>query len=84
MAKKIQMRMKILRQAPDLSSVPAEPPMRRHQLGANREGQFAVDLKHPYRLIFEPAHEPVPRKADEGVDLSEVTRIRIIGVEDYH
>jgi proteic killer suppression protein len=55
-----------------------------HQLVGNREGQFSVDLDHPYRLIFYVADSPVPLKADGGADLSKVTTILIQGVEDTH
>ena len=37
-----------------------------------------------YRLLFEPAHDPLPRKPDGGLDWAGVTAIRILGVEDYH
>jgi proteic killer suppression protein len=47
-------------------------------------GQLALDLDHPYRLIFEPADEPIPTKSDGGLDWNQVTAVRIIGVENYH
>jgi len=37
------------------------PQTRCHELKGNRVGMLAVDLDHPYRLIFEPANDPVPR-----------------------
>ena len=80
----IRMREKILRKAKSLADVPTSKPERRHQLKGKREGQFAVDLKHPYRLIFEPDYEPIPRKDDGGIDLEKVTKIKIIEVVDYH
>jgi len=49
-----------------------------------RKGQLSVDLEHPYRLVFEPANEPCPRLLDGGLDWSEVTAVRVIGVEDTH
>jgi proteic killer suppression protein len=55
-----------------------------HGLSANRSGEFAVDLRGPYRLIFEPDHNPVPRLDDGGIDTSKVTNIRIKEVDDYH
>ena len=55
-----------------------------HALKGNRDGQFAINLKHPFRLILKPADDPVPRKEDGGIDLSRVTKITIIGVVDYH
>jgi toxin HigB-1 len=77
-------RMAVLRAAVNLEQVPHLPPERRHELTGTRKGQFAVDLKHPFRLIFTPNHEPVPRKADGGIDLQQVTAITIQSVEDYH
>ena len=50
----------------------------------NRAGTLAVDLEHPYRLIFEPVGDPLPRKPDGGLDWTAVTVIRVLGVEDYH
>ena len=76
--------MAVLKNAPNLSDVPATPPMRLHQLTGNREGQFAVDLAHPYRLIFAPNHKPLPTKEDGGLDRGKVTAIVILEVVDYH
>ncbi|MCK5268901.1 MAG: killer suppression protein [Spirochaetes bacterium] len=80
----IQLRMSVLRAAPTLLHVPILKPDRRHQLEGNRIGQFAVDLKHPFRILFEPNHDPIPKKSDGGFDLDRITAIKIIGVEDYH
>jgi len=44
----------------------------------------AVDLVHPRRLVVEPAHDPVPTKADGGLDWPEVKRIVIVEIVDYH
>ena len=55
-----------------------------HPLKGNRKGQWSVDLKQPYRLLFEPANEPLPTLADGGLDLEKVTAVRILGVEDTH
>jgi len=82
--KLIQRRMAVLRAAPTLKEVSHRRPERRHELEGNRKGAFAVDLDHPYRLIFKPNHNPLPLKNDGGVDLSKVTSITILGVEDYH
>ena len=76
--------MAVLRAAPFLADVPVNKPERRHELTGNRRGTFAVDLKYPYRLVFEPAENPVPRKDDGGIDLERVISIRILKVEDYH
>jgi toxin HigB-1 len=55
-----------------------------HELHGDRAGQLALDLDHPYRLIFRPYHEPIPTKVDGGLDWQQVTAILIIAVEDYH
>ena len=84
MCRVLQIRMAVLKSARNLAQVPATPPDRRHMLRGSRKGQYAVDLAHPYRLIFEPNHDPVSRLPDGGVNLEEVTSITIIEVLDYH
>ena len=84
MATAIKKRMMVLRAAPTLDDVPHRSPERRHELKGKRKGAFAVDLVHPYRLVFKPAHDPVPTKDDGGIDLKSVTAITILEVEDYH
>ena len=73
-----------MRAAPTLAHVPVTKPDRLHELSGDRKGCFAVDLKHPYRLVFEPADDPVPRKEDGGIQKEKVVSIRILSVEDYH
>lgn len=64
----------------DMAGVPGNC----HQLSADRDEQFAVDLRGSYRLIFEPNHDPMPRLDDGGIDRSLVTKIAITEVVDYH
>jgi proteic killer suppression protein len=84
MAKAIMLRLAVLKTARTLAMVPTTPPDRRHQLRGDRDEQFAVDLVHPHRLVFEPNHDPLPRKDDGGIDVEQVTAITIIDVIDYH
>ena len=42
-----------------------------HQLNGNRESQYALDLVHPYRLIFV--------KIDDQIQI-----VKIIEIVDYH
>ena len=51
---------------------------------SDRKDEFAVDLVHPYRLVFRPDHDPVPRKDDGGIELEAITAIEIVEVVDYH
>ena len=84
MARVIRRRITLLLLANSLTEVSPLPPARRHSLAGRRRGQYAIDLAHPYRLIFEPNHNPVPLLADGGVDTDRVTSITIIEVVDYH
>ena len=83
-ARLIMRRMSVLVAVPTLQEVPDTKPDRRHQLKGKRSGQFAVDVKHPSRIVFEPAHNPVPLLEHGGYDLSRITAIEILAVEDYH
>ncbi len=84
MALAIMARIGVLRNASTLSKVPATPPERRHQLKGDRNEKFAVDLVHPFRLVFEPNQYQPERKRDGGIDLDQVTAIKILEVVDYH
>lgn len=84
MAQVIMIRLTTLKIAETLEQVPTTPPDRRHQLRGDRNEQYAVDLVHPYRLIFQPDHNPIPRKEDGGIDLQQVRAITIIEVVNYH
>ena len=83
-ARTIMVRLAVLKNARTLSLVPTTPPERRHQLRGDRDEQYAVDLVHPYRLIFVPNHDPLPRRQDGGIDTDAVTAITIMEVADYH
>jgi len=83
-ARKIQQRLLEIRAADSLQDLCTLPQARCHQLVDNRDGQFAVDVKHPFRLVFEPVGNPVPLKPEGGIDTSKIKSVRIIGVEDYH
>ena len=55
-----------------------------HPLTGDRQGQWSLDLEHPYRLIFEVANDPIPELESGGVDPRRVTVVRILEVEDTH
>ena len=60
------------------------PGPRCHELKENRAGQFSVDLDHPYRMIFRPTNDPLPKKTDGGFDWKGITAVQILGIEDTH
>ncbi len=82
-ARYIERRMKALQAADTLADMRSLPG-RCHELREDRAGQLAVSLDGSYRLVFEPAHTPVPTKPDGGLDWSKVTAIRILEVVNYH
>ena len=55
-----------------------------HELSGDRKGQLAMSVTRNYRLVFEPAREPVPRLGDGGLDWRGVTSVMILEVVDYH
>ena len=55
-----------------------------HPLKRERKGQFAMDLGPAFRLIFEPANQPLPRRPDGTVIWDRIDRVRIIEIVDYH
>ncbi len=84
LAPTIQLRLAVLKNAPTLSAVPTTRPERRHQLQGKLKGQYAVDIGQPYRLVFEPNHDPTPLKEDGGFDTDSITAITIMEITDYH
>lgn len=85
-AKLINIRLAALHAAVTLGDFwpPYGPGDRCHELKGNRSGQLSMDLVHPYRLIFCPAHDPIPQRPEGGLDWHKITAITIIGVENTH
>lgn len=83
-AKKIMLRMAVLKAAKNLNSVPQCKPDRCHGLKGQRKGQYAVDLLHPFRLVFQAETEDLPVDENGEIDLKQITSIKILKVEDYH
>lgn len=82
-AKVLRRRLDQLRAAETLE-VMRTLPGRCHELSQDRQGELAVDLRGPYRLVFEPAANPPPTREHGGLDWERVTAVRILQVEDYH
>ena len=81
---KLQQRMMELQSAATLADISRLPPARCHELTNNRKGQLSADLEHPFRLIFIPANEPIPKREDGGLDWEGITEIEIIEIADTH
>ena len=83
-ARLIRRRLDELRAANNLAEISHLPPPRMHQLKGERQGQISLDLDHPYRLLITVANNPVPKKENGSINLSKVTAIMILVVEDTH
>ncbi|HEY3295368.1 MAG TPA: killer suppression protein HigA [bacterium] len=82
---KIRQRLDEFRAAVSLKDIAMLPAARLHPLKGNRSGQFAVDIIHPFRLVFEPVGSPNDLNDVRGnLDLKKVKTIRILEVVDYH
>ena len=55
-----------------------------HNLSGDRNGQWSCNLDHPYRLIFEPAIQPIPTNEHGTPILTEMRIVEIIEIVDYH
>ncbi|MBZ1326680.1 type II toxin-antitoxin system RelE/ParE family toxin [Aquirufa aurantiipilula] len=84
LARTINQRLKDLSAAENLAMMRTLPAARCHELAGDRKGELAVSVSTNYRLIFEPNHEPIPKKEGGGLDWEKVTKIRIMEIEDYH
>jgi len=82
-AKKIKMRLDDLAMVDNLQDAMTLPG-RHHLLTSDRKGQFACDLDHPFRLIYEPSNEPLPIDENNNLIYSKVTIVAIIEITDYH
>lgn len=84
-ARIIQRRLYDLSAAETLADMYLVPQARCHALKGDRAGQFAADTVHPFRVIFEPANDPIPHLDDGSLNRKEVTAIRILEIDiDYH
>ncbi len=59
-------------------------PGRYHELAADRKGQWACDLDHPYRLIFQPLEAIIPTDENGKYIWNEIKGVNIIAITDYH
>lgn len=71
MANKLAHRILELQSADNLESLIKYSIGRIHPLIGKRDGEYAMDLVHPYRLVFEIIEDTV-------------SIVRIISIEDYH
>lgn len=59
-------------------------PGRYHELTGDRKGQWACDLDHPYRLVFEPHQKPIPTDEDGKYIWLKIKSVEVIEITNYH
>jgi proteic killer suppression protein len=66
--------------ATSLQDIKLIPSARLHRLSGKRADEYAVDLVHPFRLVFKPILQ-------DGADINELVSINIVRINeviDYH
>lgn len=80
MGNKLTLRIGELLAATSLLDIAYIPAARLHRLKGARADEYAVDLVHPFRLVFTPILE-------KGENINELNSIKIVRIEevtDYH
>ena len=80
-AKRLKNRLAELRAVHNVSQLQLGRP---HALSADRAGQYSVDLDGPMRLLFEPTDQPPPTLPSGGIDLQQVSSVRLLEIGDTH
>jgi proteic killer suppression protein len=84
-ADKLKTRLSQIKAADNLSILTLfNMPGRCHKLKADRKNQYAMDLKHPLRLIFEPSDGDKGWNEKNTIIEKKVKEITVIEIKDYH
>lgn len=83
-ARRLAARLAELEAATVLEDMRSLPQARAHELTGDRDEQISLDLDHPRRLIIAAANDPIPRKADGGLDWTAITSVVVEEVTDTH
>lgn len=83
-ADRLRVRLDELQDAATLEVMRLVAAARCEELKADRKGQLSVRLPGALRLVFEPAHDPIPLRAGGGLDWKAVTAVRILEIVNYH
>lgn len=75
---KISNRLSELKAANNLGEIPESPPPRRHKLKGNLKNCWGIDYSKNDRLVIEPTG------GFDINDLSTITEVTIVDLEDYH
>lgn len=78
MAQQVMNRMSELRAAVSLSVISIYPPPRRHKLEPHSKNRWGIDISKNFRIVIEAVGD------FEENDLSSISEIKILNLEDYH
>lgn len=86
MADKLALRLAALVAAESLADFwpPNSGPERCHELIGDQKGTFSIDLKQPYRLLFESHAETANQEQDEQQRWKSIKAIDVMSIEDTH
>ncbi len=83
-ARRLAARLAELEAATVLEDLRSLPQARAHELTGDRDEQISLDLDDPRRLIIRVANDPIPRKADGGLDWAAITSVVVEEIADTH
>ncbi len=83
-APKLKNHLDALRDAVTLADIAIPKIGRFHRLKGDRKHQFAMDLKHPHRLIIVSVVQPMPTLPNGNIDYAAITKVEIVEIVDYH
>ena len=84
MARRVSQRLAEINAAPNLAVLMKIPQANCHSLTGDRRGEWALDVSHNFRMIFEIFTDPLPVNEDGTINHELITDICILRVEDYH
>jgi len=83
-ADKIRCRLAVLGAATTLLAVPTKRPDRRHALKGQLAGCYAVDVLHPFRIVFRAWGTRAATQGRGSTAARDITAIIILEIVDYH
>ncbi len=84
MAKKVCARLDEIIASPNLAILKSLPAPNCHALIGNKAGEWALNVSPNHRMIFEINHNPIPSLENGEIDETNVTKITLQRIEDYH
>jgi len=83
-AKIIAIRLAQISAAFSLQVLMTVPGAKCHALTGDMKGSWAISVSGNDRLIFYITHDPIPLNPDKSINVSMVTKITLLRIQDYH